>query len=204
MNDWEVIGSYGEGYSFHYSASAMDGVPQWVNESLKQEMPGDPEDYADWDVTCYELTGRNYWYRAVPMWVEQGSACVSGFRRKKTAKGQWQFEDRVDRPYKIERYWLRHNWQGIGQIKWPKSGGMPNFAKLHTLMSVNQPTVPQVPEWIQKEFNRRMDTEGAPVYDSESGIYYELTGKKFSYRILLTEVEDGRVKAEVFKQQRNS
>ena len=198
-NNWQWIGGYGGGYSFHYKESDMNNVPKWVRDALIKLLNEgyDPEGDAQSN-GCVELTGKKYRYRIIPVMVEQGNARIDIRRRKKTGKGVWRTWDWDQSLRGVQRKWKRENWEEIGQITWPKSGIKSVIMRL----SGNRSSTQTVPTWVQDEFIRRLDEEEFPIYDITDHSFYQLTGKKYLYRILPTTIQERKVEADVFRPQR--
>ena len=197
---WHLIGERGGDYTFHYKESDIDKVPSWVrNIVMKLEKDFDWE-VAAYDHRYYELTGKTYSYRIVPAHVEQGAVRVDILRRKNTAKGSWRTWDWNLSYGDVRRAWIQCNWEEIGEITWNK--GKSGIEGLLTRFLSKHPSTQSVPGWVQEEFGRMLYEQGSPTHDADSHLFYQLTGKKYEYRILPTTVEPRRVEAEVFRRLR--
>ena len=111
-DNWQWIGGYGGGYAFHYKDTDMNGVPRWVQDAFKRLLGGAMDMEGAASSHCYyELAGKNYKYRIVPLFVEQGAAKINILRRKKTIKGAWCAWNDND-----SLRATRRNWEKIGLI----------------------------------------------------------------------------------------
>ena len=201
---WEWIGGSGGGYSFEYKRSDMDGVPLWVKQVVNA-LDIDDRIAAAYADTCLELVGKKYIYRLVPEFVEQSCAVVTIYRREKaprsdiplsksTAKGEWRIWNSKLSSNAVRREWRSKGWQQIGQMRWNRAG-VGAISKWFLGGQVNDEHVPM---WIQNEFKKRLNDEGAPVSHAKAPLYYELRGKKYSYRIVPVLIERDAVVADVF------
>ena len=194
--NWQWIGGYGGGYAHEYTESDMRGVPEWVRDVLMRLLKDsgfDIVDAAGWNED-YELTGKNYRYRFVFSYAGQGNAVVDIFRRKRYAKGAWRTWDWNLSESAMRREWRRKKWQDIGQVHWHPVG----TSRLSKLLSRGQTNDENVPTWVQDQFCKRLNEEGATISEVDAHLYYELKGKRYSYRIVPTLIETGKVEANVF------
>ncbi len=210
-HDWEWIGGSGGGYSFEYQESDMDAVPKWAKQILQGLDDGDRFVTAAYDQEFFELIGKKYIYRLVPGHAGQGNAAVDILRREKvpkvdvprgksTAKGAWRLWNSKLSPGGVRREWRRKGWQQIGQVQWHPAG----FKSLLNWLPGGRVNSKLVPKWVHGEFSKRLNDEGAPISHAQSPLYYELKGKRYSYRIVPTFIETDIVVADVFSSFRKS
>ena len=209
-DSWKWVGGQGGGYSFNYREADMDAVPEWVQRIVNtigiDERIATAEEHL-----CLELVGKKYIYRLVPELVEQGCAVVTILRREKpprsdipqgksTAKGSWRSWNSKLSSSNVRQEWRQKGWQPIGEVKWHPAG----FTNLYNRLFGGNVNCKLVPKWVQDEFSKRLNDDGAPVSHARAPIYYELKGKKYSYLIMPKFIVSDTVLADVFSKFRKS
>lgn len=208
---WKWIGGWGGGYSFSYKESDLDAVPKWVRNVLDQLLRVDDIVAAAYDRRHWKVTGKKYIYKLEPELVEQGNALVNILRREKaprvdvprgksTAKGFWRSWNPKLNSNSVRREWRQKGWQPIGEVRWQPAG----FKNIYDRLFGGKVNCKLVPKWVQEEFGKRLNDDGAPVSHAKAPIYYELKGKKYSYRIMPTLIVSDTVLADVFSKFRKS